>query len=181
MRFPRLSEAQWTKAQRKVAGEIAAGPRGQLRGPFVPLLHSPELASRIQKLGEYLRFDSQLPTDLIEIAILHIARHFECAHIWQSHREQALKARVPSAVIAAIAARELPSKLTNDQETVVLFCRDMLAGNKVSPAVFERAKARFGHKGVMDLTGVCGYYTMLAMVLNVAEQPLPEGSVPFAP
>ena len=179
MRFPRVSEARWSRAQRKVAGEIAAGPRGQLRGPFVPLIHSPELASRIQKLGEYVRFDSELANDLIEIAVLHVARHFDCAHIWQSHREHALKARVPSAVIAAIAARQKPAPLTTDQETVVGFVREMLADNKVSDAVFERALARFGQKGVIDLTGLCGYYTMLAMVLNVAEAPLPEGAVAF--
>ena len=31
----------------------------------------------------------------------------------------------------------------------------------------------------MELTGAVGYYTMLAMVLNVAERPLKPGSVAF--
>ena len=42
-------------------------------------------------------------------------------------------------------------------------------------ALFQRAMAAFGDAGVMDLVGVSGYYTLVSMVLNVAEIPLPDG------
>ena len=45
----------------------------------------------------------------------------------------------------------------------------------VGDALFERAKATFGEQGVVDLIGVSGYYTLVSMVLNVAEIPLPAG------
>src|SRR4051812_18073414 len=49
-----------SSAQRKVAEDIMAGPRGGLRGPFNAWLRSPELADRLQKVGEYLRFNTSL-------------------------------------------------------------------------------------------------------------------------
>ena len=55
-RMPIIPEEKMTSPQKKAAAEIAAGPRGDVRGPFVALLRSPELMSRVQKVGEYLRF-----------------------------------------------------------------------------------------------------------------------------
>ena len=179
MRFPRMTEDDMSPAQRTVAAAIAAGPRGELRGPFVPLIHSPELTSRVQALGEYVRFGSELPADLLEIAVLLVARHFDCPNIWVSHSRLAKAAGVSGDVIAAIAASLRPGQLTPDQTVVVDFCAQMLADNKVAAPAFDAALQRWGRKGVMDLAGACGYYTMLAMVLNVAEPPLPAGAVPF--
>ena len=36
-------------------------------------------------------------------------------------------------------------------------------------------------RGVIDLIGVTGYYTMMAMVINVAREPLPDGIAPPLP
>jgi 4-carboxymuconolactone decarboxylase len=179
MRFPRLDENAMSDAQRRVAAEIASGPRGELRGPFVPLIHSPELASHIQRLGAYIRFGTGIGEDVLEIAILHVARHSDCPNIWESHRRLAIKAGVPRAVIGAIARRERPENLGSDQALVVTICKELLETNMITDATFERAVARWGRKGVMDLTALCGYYGLLAMVLNVSRPPLEPGSAPF--
>ena len=44
--------------------------------------------------------------------------------------------------------------------------------------VFAAAEARFGKPAILDLLAVCGYYAMLAMVLNTARPALPDGVVP---
>jgi 4-carboxymuconolactone decarboxylase len=179
MRFPRLDESTWSDAQRRVAAEIASGPRRELRGPFVPLIHSPELASHIQRLGAYIRFGTGIGEDVLEIAILHVARHFDCPNIWESHRRLALEAGVPREVIAAIARRERPRDLGADQALVVTISRELLGSSTMTDETFARAVARWGRNGVMDLTALCGYYGLLAMVLNVSRPPLDPGSVPF--
>lgn len=168
MRFPIIAEAERSAEQQAVADAIAGGPRGQLRGPFLPLLHSPGLAAQVQALGAYLRFDSALPKDLIEIAILMTARRHECGYIWQSHRRQALAAGVAPDVIAAIAGRAAPELAEEGATLIIAFCGELLADNQVSNAIFERAVAAWGRNGVLDLTGVVGYYGLLSMVLNVA-------------
>jgi len=45
----------------------------------------------------------------------------------------------------------------------------------VSDPLFKRSVATLGEQGVIDLVGVSGYYTLVSMVLNVAEIPLPPG------
>ena len=77
-RFPHLKPEEMSPAQRAVAAEIAAGPRGEVRGPFIAWLHHPELARRLQSLGEQLRWKAKLPPQLIELAVLICARRWTC-------------------------------------------------------------------------------------------------------
>src|SRR5947209_8087338 len=121
MRFPPLKPEDWSDAQRQVAAEIVAGPRGELRGPFVPLIYSPALAAQVQKLGEYLRFGTRLPNDLLELAVLVTARRFGCPNIWHAHRALALEAGLAPAIVAAIAADRRPDPMPDDATIVFDF------------------------------------------------------------
>ena len=180
MRFPPIATENWTGEQRTVAAEIVAGPRGELRGPFVPLLYSPGLARAVQQVGAYVRFGSDIPDHLLELAILMTARKLDCAHIWASHSRHGRKVGLGQEIIAAIARRELPTGISAEEGAVAGFCHELLASNKVTEPAFQRVLALWGHKGVMELTGTCGYYGLLAMVLNVAEGTLEPGVVAFA-
>src|SRR5438270_13753464 len=73
-RFPQLKPEAMTPAQKTVAEAIASGPRKSLGGPFNAWLRSPELADRLQRVGEHLRFHSSVPRKLNEFAILITAR-----------------------------------------------------------------------------------------------------------
>jgi 4-carboxymuconolactone decarboxylase len=179
MRFPRIPEAEWTPAQQSVARDIATGPRGELRGPFVPLIYSPQLAARVQSVGEYLRFDTQLPDDLLEIAVLVTARHFRCANIWHSHRALASKAGLDRDIIAAIASDRRPDFLPERHAEIYDFCVELTHNNAVSDTTFDRLAERWNRATLIDVIGLCGYYAMLAMVLNAANIPLPDGAIPF--
>lgn len=179
MRFPPISEEHRTPAQRKVAAEISAGPRGQLRGPFVPLIYSPELASRIQRLGEYLRFGTTIPNALIELAVLLVARNFKCANIWHSHRALALSAGLDSRIIADIACDRRPAALSDAETAVFDFCEELLNDVDVSDARLDRIVRIWGRQTAIELASLCGYYIMLALVLSTAKIPLPEGATPF--
>ena len=75
-----------TEAQRAAADELIAGPRKGVKGPFIPLLRSPELMARLQKVGEYLRFDSALPPRLSEFATLVVARGWTQQFEWARAR-----------------------------------------------------------------------------------------------
>src|SRR5690606_25574414 len=103
-RFPEVDLATATAEQRRVAEEIQAGPRKAVIGPFIPLLHAPELAHRVQKLGEYLRYESSLPKDVLECAVITVARRWRSGFEWKIHAELALKAGVPDDVVNGLAA-----------------------------------------------------------------------------
>jgi 4-carboxymuconolactone decarboxylase len=177
-RFPPLSPDQMTPAQRQVAEAIASGPRGGLRGPFQAWLRSPDLADRLQKLGEYLRFHSSVPRRLNELAILVTARAWDAQFEWYAHHRLALEAGLDPAVAADIAEGRRPSAMQADEAVVYDFCAELRATRRVSDATLTAAIALLGEQGVIDLVAVSGYYDLVSMTLNVAEVALPDGLAP---
>jgi 4-carboxymuconolactone decarboxylase len=176
-RFPRLTEEAMSAEQREVAALITAGPRGEVRGPFIALLHNPAIARHLQALGEQLRWRGKLPQKLVELAVLITARRWTCQHEWFIHEQLARKAGLDVAIIDAIRERrEPPAK--GDEALVYAFCRDAHATGRVSDENFEALRARFELDGAVELLVLSGYYTMMAMVLNTAGLALPGGAEP---
>src|SRR5271156_5119657 len=102
VRFPRLAHENMTPAQREVAAEISAGPRGEVRGPYIALIHNAELARRMQQLGEHLRWNGKLPPRLLELAVLVTAREWNCQHEWYMHEKLARKAGLEPRILDAV-------------------------------------------------------------------------------
>jgi 4-carboxymuconolactone decarboxylase len=175
-RFPKLTPDQMSPAQREVAAEITAGPRGEVRGPFIALIHNPELASKVQRLGEHLRWKGKLPPKLKELAVLITARRWTCQHEWVMHSKLALENGLSREIVDAIAAGREPG-LTDEEKAVYTFCREVHATGRAGDAAFAAMEKRFGLDGALELIALNGYYTMMAMVLNTAGLPLP-GNVP---
>ena len=177
-RFPKLTADEMSPMQREVAAEIAAGPRGEVRGPFLALIHHPRLARRVQQLGELLRWESKLPPRLLELAVLVTARRWTCQHEWYMHEKLARQAGLSGDIIAAIAAERVPEGMPEEEAAVYSFCREAHATGRVGDEAFEAVRKRFGLDGVLELLALCGYYSMMAMVLNSAGMPLPDNATP---
>src|SRR5579862_3853259 len=105
-RYPAIPADQMNEAQKRAAAAIVAGPRGEVRGPFNALLRSPELADRIRHMGDYLRFESDVPADLKELAILLVARFWSAQYEWYAHSKLSVKAGLSPAVSDAIGKGE---------------------------------------------------------------------------
>ena len=188
-RFPVLAPEQLSPEQAKLVQALLAGPRGSLypetgaeavkrvlkRGPFNAYLRSPELGERLQKVGEFVRFNTSLPQRLNEFAILITARHWTSQYEWYAHLPLALKAGLDPKIADQLAQNRRPAGMKDDEAAVYDFCTQLHRAKKVSDAAYQRAVALFGEKGVMDLIGVTGYYTVVSMTLNVAEVPVPAG------
>jgi 4-carboxymuconolactone decarboxylase len=176
-RFPKLSADAYNAAQREVAAEITAGPRGEVRGPFIALIHNPELAAKLQKLGEHLRWKGKLPPKLKELAVLVTARRWICQHEWVMHSKLALENGLAKEAVDAIAANREP-RLSDEEQAVYTFCREVHATGRASDAAFAQIERRFGLDGALELIALNGYYTLMAMVLNNAGLPLPGNAQP---
>ena len=173
-RFPILADQDMTPRQRAVAEAIASGPRGGVRGPFIALLHNPALTERVQALGEHLRFGTGIPDTLIELAILVVARHWNCRHEWYAHEKLARKAGLAPAIIDAIAENRTPGDMTEHEALVYGFSLDTVTRGEPADTAFAAAQQAFGLDGVLDLLALCGYYSMLAFVLNTARFAVPD-------
>ena len=149
-----------------------------MRGPFNAWLRSPELADRLQKVGEYVRFQSSLPRRLNEFAILITARAWTAQYEWYAHHKMAMEAGLSAKIAADLAAGKRPRGMQEDERVVYDFCTELLTKRKVSDKTFDAAVRMFGEQGAVDLIGATGYYGIVSMTLNVAEVALPAGEQP---
>jgi 4-carboxymuconolactone decarboxylase len=170
-RLPLPDQSGWDAEQAAAAAELIAGPRGAVIGPFKPLLYSPELMRRVQRTGEYLRYNTGLAPRLTELAILVVSKFWAQPVEWNIHCPIARSVGVHQADIDAIDAGVPPPSLDVQQQIVFEFCNTLLARHAVDDALYARALSAFGEKGVVNLTTLCGYYALLAMVMNVARTP----------
>jgi 4-carboxymuconolactone decarboxylase len=178
-RFPPLDPETMTDEQRAVVDSIQSGPRGAgLRGPFNALLRSPQLCDLVQRVGAYLRFGSSIPAPLNELAICMAGRKWGAQSEFYAHRRLGIEAGLNPDILDAIADGQRPSDMSADETTVYGFVTDLLSTGQVSDSRYEAVLDRFGERGVMDLVGAVGYYSLVSMVLNVAQVPLPEGETP---
>jgi 4-carboxymuconolactone decarboxylase len=167
-RLPPIPPERWTDAQRVEAEAMLAGPRRAIVPPFVPLLRSPELAGHVQRLGAQVRFRSSIGVRLTELAILVTASEWQQSVEWAIHAPIAEREGVPRALIDALARRERPAAMADDEAAVYDVCIELHRERKLSDPTWARALARFGEQGVVDLIAVNGYYALLAMVMNAA-------------
>jgi 4-carboxymuconolactone decarboxylase len=176
-RMPPLPDAELTDAQAAAKAAIINGPRGTFEGPFIPLLRSPDLMGRLEKVGEYLRFGSRLPARIREFAILIIAKIHHEQTEWGIHTPIAQKAGLKDSIIAAIAEGRRPADMQPDEQTTWDFLYELQTNRNVSDTTYHAAKQHFGEDGIIDLTSLSGYYTLLAQVMNVAQTQPPPGAV----
>jgi len=181
-RMAALSRDQMSPSQSEAADRIEAGPRGTIKGPFIALLRSPALMDSLQKVGEYLRFESVLLPKIREMVILITARRWTNQFEWFVHSPLALEAGLAPAVLEAIAHGRRPSPMTDDETCAYDVCDEMFRTCGVSDATYAHAIDCLGEQGLVDLLGVAGYFTTMSIVLNVARTPAPgSGTEPLRP
>ncbi|MFM0018812.1 carboxymuconolactone decarboxylase family protein [Paraburkholderia azotifigens] len=174
-RIADLDPAGMTSQQRSVYDAIANGPRKGVRGPLAVWLHRPELAQNAQALGRYCRYETSLEPRQSELAILVIARIWGSEYEWYAHKPIALDAGVSPAVVEAIRTNAVPVFERADEAIIHTFLTELHRDRKVSDETYRGAVELLGEAGVIDLTGLAGYYTLISMTINVFQVSPPDG------
>ena len=177
-RMPPIPADKLTDAQKKAIEEFKAARSVDISGPFVAMLRSPEVMNRARAMGDYLRFRSSLPPRLSEFVILLTARRWTQQYEWNAHAPLAVKGGLNADIVKAVAEGRRPERLAEDEEIVYLLFDEIQRNQSVSDGTYARAVGKIGEQGVIDVMGITGYYTMLAMVMNTARTPLPDGAKP---
>jgi 4-carboxymuconolactone decarboxylase len=175
-RIPLFSPEDMTAAQEAVYRRILAGPRTEVVGPLRAVLHVPELADRWQRLGEFLRFETSLPARLNELAILVTARRWNAQLEWSIHAQAGLAAGLAQGVVEQIRQGDTPDFSRDDEREVYEFTRSLQLTGHVPEEIYQAVWARWGSAGAVELSSVVGYYTLVAMTLNVHQVPMPHGT-----
>jgi 4-carboxymuconolactone decarboxylase len=174
--MPALAPESLDEAQRKAAQELASGPRGGVKGPFVALLRSPALLDRLGKVGEHLRFGSSLPARVSELVMLVVAREWTNRFEWAVHAPIARQSGVGGDVIDALAQGRYPRGMAADEEIAYEVCNELSRTKGVCDETYRRAAKVFGENGLVDLVAVYGYFVTVCAIMNVAHTPPPDGS-----
>ena len=179
-RLCEISRGEMSDEQQSVFDDIAGGPRQGVRGPFVALLHSPILADRVQKLGQFVRYDCSVPWKLRELAILITACHWHAQYEWFAHESEARKAGLSNSVIKALQNGEKPEFEDPAETEIYEFCTELYETKHISKSIYEKIVKRHGTEATVDLAGLLGHYNLIAITLNVFEVPVPTGVNPLA-
>jgi 4-carboxymuconolactone decarboxylase len=177
-RFKPLTYAEMTPEQKTMIDHLLAGERANLGGPFNVLLRSPEMGDLAQQFGASMRFHAALPKRVLETVVILTARYWGAQFEWTAHKRAALQAGVNPAIVDAIAAGKRPVGMEPDIAAAYNFIAELLKTKQVSDATFATAKDAFGEKGVVDMIGLSGWYSMVSMALNVDRYPLAAGQQP---
>ena len=178
-RLPDIPPAQYDADQKKAAEEFQVARKAPLSGPFQTMMYSPEVMSRARAMGDYLRFHSAIGNTLSELVILITARTWSQGYEWSAHQPLALKAGISRDIVDAIAEGRRPTAMSADEEIAYDFTMELQNNKGVSDTTYAKAEKRWGKKGAVDIAGVSGYYTFLALQLNMARQPVPADAPPL--
>jgi 4-carboxymuconolactone decarboxylase len=168
-RLTDLTRDEMTQDQQRVLDAILSGPRGNLDGPFLAWIHSPDLADRAQELGAFCRYHTQMPLKLSELAILVTAAWWQSQAEWQIHEPIARAAGLDDHIIEALKCGETPKFSELAEQYVYHIGRELYETRRVSQATYDNAVNAFGESAVVELIGIFGYYALVAMTLNVFE------------
>jgi 4-carboxymuconolactone decarboxylase len=177
MRLKLLSPDEMSSEQKETYDESIAGKRGAPPAPMMAWLNSPEMARHATRLGAVLRFDTIFPAKLSEIAILVTARHWTAHYEWYAHKRLALKGGMDPKIIDAIRDRRTPTFDDPKGQMIYDVAKSLHEGHGLSQPLYEEAVKLLGVRGVVEIIGLCGYYTMVSMTLNAFEFELPAGEV----
>jgi 4-carboxymuconolactone decarboxylase len=177
-RMPKLTDDKMTPEQKKAAAGIVAGPRGAVTGPFIPLLRSPDFADRVQRVGEYVRFKNSLSPKLNEMTAIMSAREWTNQFEFHAHYNAAVKAGLKQSIADAIATGKHPEGMAEDEEILYDFLHELFTTQGVSDKNYDRFVKKFGELTMIDTVGEAGYYTLLAMIMNVNRTAAPANEPP---
>ena len=178
MRLKDLSPGEMSDDQKGIYAESVAGKRGTVVPPLRAWIHAPEMARHASRLGAFLRYDTTLGPRLSELAILVTARHWSAQFEWYAHKKMALDGGLDPKIIDAIRDRRTPSISDAKQQVIYDVARLLHEARGLPKPLYDAAMQTIGERGLAEVIGLCGYYTMVSMTLNTYEFPLPDGEKP---
>jgi 4-carboxymuconolactone decarboxylase len=167
-----------TPEQKAIHDRIAGTRGGTVRGPFAIWLRNPKIADAADRFGTTLR-NGDLELRLFELMVLLVARHWTAQYEWFAHARHALEAGIPPAVVEAIRHRRKPELERDDERLVYDLVTEMNETRTLSQPTYDRAVALLGLDHVIELITSLGFYTMVAIMLNGFDAPVPGGERPL--
>jgi 4-carboxymuconolactone decarboxylase len=174
MRFPPLAPEQLSPRQLEVLKGFQQSRSGGIAGPFEVLLESPEIAQRVQLLGQELRFNLRVPERLRALAILVAASRYRADDTQRfAAMEEVRSSGLSSAKQEALSRGVMPPDLSQDEQLVYEFSHEVTRTGRVRNVTFDALAARVGKEVCLELVVLCGYVLYLTSLFNITQTKAP--------
>jgi 4-carboxymuconolactone decarboxylase len=174
-RLPPIPASEMSQAQRTIVETFEIERGYALRGPWVPLLRSPEILDLMIDVRDHVRDRSLLTFKHTEFVILLAAREWTQHYVWNAHYPAAIEAGLDPEVIVAIADGRRPEHMSDQEGILYDLSMELHRNKQVSDATYDQAVGVFGQERVVEAVAIGGYYSLLAMVMNTGRTPLRDG------
>jgi 4-carboxymuconolactone decarboxylase len=175
-RLPAVTRDQLPAEFREAFDQVLEANGGRVSGPTSITVNSPEMARRRGHLTGYLRYETSIPQNLLELAIITAARAMDCPYVWNAHAPAARRAGVSDALIDALRERKPLPAMSPPESALVSYGQEFYRTHKVSDGTFKTALAQFGAQHLVELTTLMGHYAQTAFILNAFDVQLPDGT-----
>ena len=140
-------------------------------GPFDPWIRSPEMGQLARGFGLFLWERTTLGRRLVELAILVTGWFWRSNVEWVAHARLAHENGVAQETIDEIFAGRLPASAPADERLVYEVARSLHETHALDDDLYRRAVDGLGERGLVEVIGVIGFYTMVSMTLNAFRVP----------
>ena len=160
-----------TEEQKEIHDTIVSGPRGHVVGPLRIWLNNPGLARSAQTVGEYARYGTSLSKGLSELAIITTGRIWSSAFEWEHHAPLAIEGGIDPENVNIISMGQRPNFTKAEEEAVFDFAAEANILKNVSDNTYNNLVNILNETAAIDIVGICGYYSLISMTLNVFKVP----------
>jgi 4-carboxymuconolactone decarboxylase len=150
-------------------------------GPYAALMNHPQLCSKIEDLGFYLKYQGHLPRNIYQFVVLCVARSAGAPFEWVDHIKHAEAAEVPFPVIDAVKKNGLSGgPFGAPYDLVAGLLAATLSWKNIPQDIQNDCIQRWGIEGLVELVVLSGFYQMFSAINEGFNVPLPPGvSQPF--
>jgi 4-carboxymuconolactone decarboxylase len=153
-----------------------------LRGPVGMWMHSPALAEAIFDVRQRVRYGTSKDQRITELIILSTAREISNQYEWSAHEPLGRAAGLEDDIMEFIKWRRPMTEASaisgfgETEQALVQFVRELVGDRDVSSATFSRLHNLYGDEGLVDIVGLIGYYSFVAITLDAFDLQRPPGS-----
>ena len=169
LRLAPLQDMAFSDRQRRLSEALEMGGPVHVKGAYAIWLRTTEIAEHAWRYEQTLHRNLSLSQSLIALAVLVAARFWTADDLWAVYRELASDVGIGAEVISAIAENRMPSFANEDESIIHAFANELLAQGRVSDDTFNLLVTRLGYQMVIELVGVTGFYSLVALTLNAFE------------
>ncbi len=165
-RLPEIFERDQLPEDKRWVHDYLIETRKKVSNGYAPYMNAPEYVAAIAHLGTYIRFGSSLPQEVYELLALTASAECDNPYEADNHALITTGMGIAKSTIDAICKKAALDGVSEEHALLIRCARELIREHRLSDAAFDAARKRLGERGVCELIGTIGYYSMLACVHN---------------